>query len=381
MDLSRVTVLVVGGGIGGFAAAAALARLGARVTLREEAAAFQEVGAGLQISANGQCVLRALGMTQDRAPDGATVSLGTVMQTPSGRRICHVPPPVAGATWYMHRADLLDLLISCATAAGVKIEPGQNVRPSDALPFDLIVAADGAQSAWRAHLDGDIAPRFSNQVAWRALVPVEGENPGSLAHLTMGSGAHIVTYPLRNGSLMNIVAVEERDDWQYEGWRQPGDPAELRRRFAQFDGATGGLLERAEDVHLWALHLRPVARRWTKGNVALLGDAAHPTLPFMAQGACLALEDAWTLAKLLSIAPDVKTGLSRYQALRIDRARNVVALARGNARRFHLGLPWAWGAQAVLALGSGILARRLEWLYAYDVTGSDIQLDPDRDVV
>jgi len=121
-------------------------------------------------------------------------------------------------------------------------------------------------------------------------------------------------------------------------------------------------------VHTWALHARPVARTWHKENVALLGDAAHPTLPFMAQGACLALEDAWVLADALAASPDVASGLAAYQDGRRTRATRVVALAAGNAWRFHMGKPLAWGAQAVLAVGAGMLARRLEWVYGYDAT-------------
>jgi salicylate hydroxylase len=184
----------------------------------------------------------------------------------------------------------------------------------------------------------------------------------------MGSRAHVVTYPLRAGHLMNIVAVEERSGWSQEGWRQKADIAEFRARFADFGGQAGALIDRATDAHLWALHMRGVARRWVAGTVVLLGDAAHPTLPFMAQGACLALEDAWVLADALERGAGIDAGLRSYQTARRARAEAVVALARGNAWRFHLGRPWSWGAQAVLAVGAGALARRLDWVYAYDAT-------------
>ncbi|WP_050930033.1 FAD-dependent monooxygenase [Aestuariivita boseongensis] len=367
MKLSGMRVAVIGGGIGGMTVATAFAQRGAQVEVFEQAAALEEVGAGLQISANGQRVLAALGMS---ARARAQVSPGTQMRDGhSGRKVAFIPQPSAGATWYMHRADLLDLLVAAATEAGASITLDRVVTPGS-VDADLVIAADGTQSLWRSVVDGPVSPAFTGQVAWRALVPVDGAPlPDQPATLSMGSRAHVVSYPLRGGSLMNLVAVEERSGWMEEGWRQEGDIAEFRDRFADFRGPEREWIQRAQQVHLWALHLRPVARQWVQGHTALLGDAAHPTLPFMAQGACLALEDAWVLAEAIEAAHDVTLGLEAYQAARRARAEQVVALAKGNAWRFHLPRPWSWGAQMVLALGAGALAKRLDWVYEYDATG------------
>lgn len=360
-------VAVIGGGIGGMAAATALARRGARVTVYEQAGELGEVGAGLQVSANGQAVLRALGAV-DGPPANATVAIGTqIRDGASGRLVTQVRPPEAGPTWYFHRADLLSLLVDSAERAGVNIVLGRYVTP-DSIDAGLIVAADGFRGTWRSRIDGPDQPQFTGHVAWRALVPWDGPELVEMAQLSMGHRAHVVLYPLRGGRLANLVAVEERRGWTEEGWALQGDPDEFRERFADFRGQAGEVIAAADQVHLWALHLRPVAHRWQDGRVALLGDAAHPTLPFMAQGACLALEDAWVLAAVLDGAGDLAQGLARYQELRQTRAARVVALARGNAWRFHLPKPWAWGAQAVLRLGSGALARRLDWVYSYDAT-------------
>lgn len=362
MELSFLRVAVVGGGIGGMAAALALAREGARVVVHERASELGEVGAGLQVSANGQAALRALGLGP--RPAGAVISTGTVIRDHArGRRVARVLPPRAGATWYVHRADLLRLLADAARAAGVEVRLGAEGAPGS-LGADLIVAADGGRSEFRTALDGADGARFTGQVAWRALVT--GARLAPEATLTLGPGAHLVAYPLRDGTLGNLVAVEARRDWTAEGWRQPGDPAEFRRRFARFGGEAGALVAQATRVHLWALHQRPVARRWQDGRVALLGDAAHPTLPFLAQGACLALEDAVVLARALAASGTVAEGLARYEAARRGRAQRVVRIAGGNAWRFHLTKPWAWGAQAVLAAGGRLLARRLEPVYGYD---------------
>ncbi|GGL74577.1 monooxygenase [Wenxinia marina] len=362
MDLTGCPATIVGGGIGGMAAALALARAGALVTVHEAAPALTEVGAGLQVSANGQAALRALGLAD--APAGAVVSTGTVMRGHRGRAMTRLPPPAAGATWYVHRADLLSMLTEGAQAAGARIVTGSRLAPGEA-GGDLVVAADGSRSAHRVLIDGPAEARFAGQVAWRALVPAEG-TPAPEASLTMGPGAHVVSYPLRGGRLMNLVAVEERRDWTEEGWRLPGDPAEFRRRFSAFGGPLGDLIARVEEVNLWALHLRPVAERWQDGRTALLGDAAHPTLPFAAQGACLALEDAAILGRALALATDIPDALRRYEAARRTRAARVVRLAGGNAWRFHVRWPLTWGRAVVLRLGGGLLARGMDAVYDHD---------------
>lgn len=365
MDLKGMRVAVIGGGIGGMAAATALALRGGDVHVFEQAPALEEVGAGLQISANGQAVLAALGVELT----GVSGSAGTEIQDGrTGRKVAFVPAPSAGPTWYVHRADLLGALLVCAEKAGVSTVLDRLVTPGT-IQADLIVAADGGQSIWRSTVDGPCSPRFTGQVAWRALVPAEaGQEAAAPSTLSMGSRAHVVTYPLRAAQLMNLVAVEERSSWSEEGWRQQGDVDEFRARFSDFKGPAGEIIARVETVHLWALHLRPVARHWWRDNIALLGDAAHPTLPFMAQGACMALEDVWVLADALSRSDDLAASLALYQRMRQKRAEQVVALARGNAMRFHLPRPWSWGAQAVLSVGAGALARRLDWVYDYDAT-------------
>lgn len=366
MILSDMQIAIIGGGIGGMAAATALALKGAQVSVFEQAPELEEVGAGLQISANGQKVLRALGAD---AQNHAYISAGTQMcDGHSGRRIATVPQPVSGPTWYLHRADLLRSLVRAAESAGVRIVLGQ-MRTPGTIDTDLIVAADGGQSLWRTEVDGPDKARFTGQVAWRALIPRTAHSDmSSPATVSMGSRAHVVSYPLRHGTLMNIVAIEERSSWTQEGWHHEADVTAFKDRFSDFRGPEKDWIARTSQAHVWALHTRPVARRWHKDGVVLLGDAAHPTLPFMAQGACLALEDAWVLAEALVTSERREQALELYQSLRRARAERVVALARANAWRFHLARPWAWGAHLALSVASGALARRLEWVYAYDAT-------------
>lgn len=375
MDLTGKRVVVAGAGIGGLAAALALGRRGCDVRVFEQADQVAEIGAGLQISANGQAVLQALGV-----PTGAGLaSQGTELRDyRGGRLVANLPPPRAGRTLYFHRADLIGLLKSAAQHAGAAIVPGARVRSceTDGVTLsdgtrhlaDFVVAADGGRSTLRAGLNRAGQAVFSHQVAWRATIPWDRSDGPGHAVLTMAPGKHVVTYPLRAHELMNIVAVEERSDWTEESWRRNGDRQDFLTRFAEFAGPAKIILERVETVHLWALFLRPVAETWQNGTMALLGDAAHPTLPFMAQGACLALEDAWVLAASLAGADTIAAGLAAYETARKDRARRVVAAASGNARNFHLGGPTRLIAQLGLGVLGPLLARRFDWIYDHDVT-------------
>lgn len=373
-------VHVIGAGIGGVAAAIALTRAGARVCVLEQAGQLTEVGAGLQISQNGMAVLRALDVVE-KDPAMGVRSTGTeIRDCTNGRLVTTFPPPKAGPTWYFHRADLLAALVDKARALGVTFDLGTRVDEvqvneagcamtlSDGTvrKAGIVIAADGGQSRSRQVVNGTSRPEFSGQVAWRATVPWGRDCRQGAARLTMGANRHVVTYPLRDADLMNIVAVEERSDWTREGWRLQGDPDELREAFRGFGGTVGQILNRVETVHQWALYLHPVASRWHRGSLALLGDAAHPTLPFMAQGACLALEDAWVLAECLRTHG--LAGFSHYQNQRAPRVRRVVAEAAGNARKFHLRGPARWIAQAALGIAGPRLAPRYDWIYGFDVT-------------
>lgn len=382
MNIDGLRFCVIGGGIGGLAAALALRQRGAQVTVLEQAPALTEVGAGLQISANGMRVLHALNVVSD-IPELGQRSYGTVLcDYRKGRVISRVPGPTAGPTYYYHRADLLDLLHDAAKKAGVDIRLSARVtqvhkHPAEAeivlangerLRAECAIAADGGRSAIRPDLNGPEMPSFTHQVAWRATLPWHGAEAQPRATLTMGPRRHVVTYPLRDQNLMNIVAVEERSDWQEEGWRKQGDPDDLRARFADFGGPVRDILAEVKEAHVWALFLRPVARTWQNGRVTLLGDAAHPTLPFMAQGACLALEDAWVLARCFTDQSGVARALAAYEATRIPRAQRVVATAAANARNFHLQGPMRFAAQLALSALGPHLTRRYEWIYSHDVT-------------
>lgn len=371
---------ILGGGIGGMAAACALAQRGAQVRVLEQAAALSEVGAGLQISPNGVAVLDALGVGRDV---GLTSTAVVLRDGPSGRQVARMPVDGGPRPYLLcHRATLLDALAARAAALGVTVVLGRRVTAvadgaggalltfadgaTEEVPF--VIGADGLHSVLRATLNGADRPFFTGQVAWRALV--EGQAAPE-ATVFMGPGRHLVRYPLAGGRI-NLVAVEERDAWADEGWHHPGDPADLRSAFAGFAPDVRALLERVETVHLWGLFRHPVAEHWHGPHGALLGDAAHPTLPFLAQGANMALEDAWVLADCLATQPgDQAMGV--YQARRLPRVSRAIAAANANARNYHhrnaLKRRIGHGALSVVStLAPGLLLRPFDWLYGHDVT-------------
>ncbi len=392
--MSISNAIVVGGGIGGLAAAAALAKRGVAVTLLEQAAALREVGAGLQVSPNGLAVLRALGVEVPLRSKEAVQARAVVLRDyAQGRQVARLDLARLRPDQkylFVHRADLIDALAAAAKRANVTFEmaaavasvrpgPVPRVQMTDGSTrrAELIVAADGIHSVARTALNGPDQARFSGQVAWRGVIPNVTDHPPE-AHVHMGPGRHLVSYPLRGGRLINLVAVEERALWAAEGWQQADTPDAVRTAFASFGGDVPQMMAAVTDVTLWGLHLHPVAARWHQEGVALLGDAAHPTLPFLAQGANLALEDAWVLAEAVAKgrSDDPQEALAAYQARRFKRTRRVIAAAAGNARRYHLHPgPFRSAAHLGLRMASRLAPGRMigafDWLYGHDVTRPD----------
>jgi salicylate hydroxylase len=381
--LAGLRATVIGAGIGGLAAALALRRRGAAVSVLEQAPEIGEVGAGLQISPNGTRVLAALGLDPAALGDRARA---VELRDHHGRMVTRMALPDTPGFYLCHRADLIAGLETAARASGAEVQLLQRVasaelegsaealmRTGARRPAGLLIGADGVRSVLRPVLDGPSRPFFTGQVAWRATVRGDGGPP--VVQVFMGPGRHLVSYPLRGGALRNIVAVEERRQWAAEGWTHADDPDALRASFAGFGGPVPGWLAAVRTVWLWGLFRHPVARRWHdgQGRAAILGDAAHPTLPFLAQGANMALEDAWVLAAELAARPeDPAAALAGYQARRARRCRDIVAAADRNARAYHLRPPLAPVGHAVLRLAGrvapGLALRRFAWVHDHDAT-------------
>ncbi|MBZ0128196.1 MAG: FAD-dependent monooxygenase [Rhodobacteraceae bacterium] len=395
MALKGKNVTVLGAGIGGLTAAIALARRGAKVTVLEAAPELAEVGAGLQITPNGSAVLQALDLGPRLKRIGVELKAVELKDHHGGPALMRLD--MARATHgnshpylLVHRADLIEMLASSARRHGVSLLFGKNVTgvaigfDQVTLPLDdgpqrttkLLVGADGVRSLTRQALDVRKKPVFTGQIAWRALiearfVPVRDLPP--VATIWMGPKRHLVTYPLRGGRLINVVAVEERADWVAESWNLKDDPDNLRRAFSGFAPELKRLLTLVDDVWLWGLFTHPVAETWSQSGAVILGDAAHPTLPFLAQGANMALEDAWVLAEEMDRHDDVQDAYAAYRRRRYARVKRIVAGARANTGIYHLGAqPLRFiahrGMQAVNRFTPDLMQRRYNWLYGHDVT-------------
>jgi len=386
MKLDGFKVCVIGAGIGGLAVARALALRGADVSVLEQAPEISEVGAGLQISPNGFAVLRALGLDaalRARAVQARAVCLrdyrrGEVLRLDLGTLDSR-------DYYFIHRADLIEVLAEGVREAGARIrllqkvssveggaQPCVHLASGARTEADLVIGADGLHSVMRPVLNGVSTPFFTRQVAWRATVPNLWDR-GPEVQVHMGPMRHVVSYPLRDGALLNLVAVQERAAWTAESWSQRDEPMALRAAFGDFSADLRAMLDAVEEVHLWGLFRHPVAKVWQRDGLALLGDAAHPTLPFMAQGASMALEDAWVLADALQDEATREAALGRYQARREGRAARVVGAASRNAWKYHLSFPpLRWAAHTALRAGGAVaperMMRQFDWLYGHDVT-------------
>ena len=381
MSQPRRTVAIVGAGIGGLTAALAFARHGAEVFVYEKAAALAEIGAGIQITPNGGRVLAALGLA-----DGlANISIAGCAVVPidalTGRDVTRFDLSAQSPRYvFVHRAGLQTMLANAAHAAGVTLHFGvavTDVSPDGVLQttagpvhVDLVVGADGIHSIMRGVCEPGAEPaKFTGQVAWRAVVPMRDSY--AQASIWMAPKRHVVTYPLA-GDLLNIVAVQERDTWAAEGWHHSDGRANLQAAFADCAPQLQQILARVETPGLWGLFRHPVASIWSRGRCVVLGDAAHPTLPFLAQGANLAIEDAYVLAQCCQDATSLPSALHMYQTMRRDRVVRAISAAQKNAKNYHLSgvkrkLAFA-GLKTLGAVAPDAFINRLGWLYNHDVT-------------
>ena len=373
--LIGMPVTVVGAGVAGLATALALARRGAVVRVVEQAQETGGQGAGLQISPNGASALSALGLAGELLSNGLVGEAVTLRDFRRGRAVLRLDlrRRQAGQRPFVliHRTRLIALLLDAARDAGVEIDFGKRVLDYEAPQGGVLVGADGLHSGLGGLLNDRGAPQFTGHAAWRAVIEDDAPPGAPEVQVFMGPGRHLVTYPLAGG-LRNIVAVEERDSWTHETRVLEGDSAAIRAAFAGFAPEVGDWLARAERVCLWGLFLHPLAGRWHDETRVLVGDAAHPTLPFLAQGANLALEDAWMLADCLAARPPSEA-FALYRARRWSRAARAVAAANANGRNYHLRHPiMRASAHAVLRIAGlvvpGAVLRRYSWLYNYDVT-------------
>ncbi|MDR3373528.1 MAG: FAD-dependent monooxygenase [Ancalomicrobiaceae bacterium] len=386
-------IIIVGAGIAGLTAALTLDRIGVGVTLLEQASALSEVGAGLQLSPNASRILIEQDIGQSFRTAAFYPDSIRVLSTRSGGEVANLPLGAAFAARYgapylvIHRADLQASLVAAVTARGSidlrlgitvtsveQTDSGVTVRLASGETFsgDALIGADGVRSYVRTEVLGGAAPRYSGRLAYRATIPIE-HTPEPLRSVTcvwMAPRAHLVHYPVKSGREFNLVAVAE-SEWQSEGWSTPVARADVLKALAPdtdevWPEIPRGLLATPTNWTKWALCAVDPRFTWTKGRITLVGDAAHAMLPFAAQGAAMAIEDAEVLAASLKRERDVATALKAYEAARKPRVTAVVDLAAANGRIYHLGSVAAFARDAALRYLPPLFAlNRQDWVYAW----------------
>jgi salicylate hydroxylase len=386
-------VVVVGGGIGGLTAALALRAVGCEVVVIERAERFGEIGAGVQLGPNATRVLRGLGLAGELGEVGVHPPTAQFLRWRDGAVLGAQPLAEQmeqrfGAPYYtLYRPDLIEVLAAKLPAGVVRFgtavtevraEPGQ--RPSVHLAdgtsesADIVVGADGTHSAVRSSTVGDVPARFSGMCAYRALVPREAVDADAAAvvQVWLGPGRHLVAYPVgRQARYLNLVCVVPDPDWSTESWTAPGSADQLRAHFQDWSPRPRRLLESvSEPVFRWALYDREPLTGWSAPGTTLMGDACHPMLPFLAQGAAQAIEDAAALAVQLR-DPDIDAGtaLHRYEQARLPHTARIQRLSWENNTVYHLpdGPEQERRDAAYGAAGSGPL-ESMAWMYGNDAT-------------
>ena len=396
MAASR-TIFVAGAGIGGLTAALALANGGFRVVVLEKVARLEEVGAGLQLSPNASRVLIGLGLQERLAARAVVPEAISIMSARAGHEIIRLPLGEtaslrAGAPyWVIHRADLqaalqaqvndhpdIELRLGCQFEDAAVHAKGLTVvqRRGNARQQDLALALIGADGIWstvRQHLFPKVQPQFSGLIAWRGTLDatqLPREYTGRRVQLWMGPSAHLVVYPISGGRQINVVAIVP-GNWNTPGWSAAADGLELTNAFvaARWPGPARMMIKAVDSWRKWALFTLPEGGEWSSGAIGLLGDATHAMLPFAAQGAGMAIEDAAVLAKCLSedhaaTAATVAVALKRYARLRRSRVARVQRTARSSGRIYHLTGPAALARDLTIrALGPERMLARQGWIY------------------
>ena len=386
---SKGRVLIAGAGLGGLTAAACLIRRGFEVRIFEQAARLGEVGAGIQQSANAVKVLYDLGLREALEAVAVKPKDYEFRRFDTGELLHKIPFAEAhernhGAPYYhLHRADFHGILVdkvlamdpACITLNArvtgfTESAQGATLKLADGSTAsgDVVIGADGIKSAVRSQLVGETPATYTGYAAWRLTVPRENLPPDFMdivGAVWCGPNNHCVVYWLRSGTLLNFAGCPRHPSWDEESWTQRRPWEEIKADYAGWHPTIQAILDSAErdECYRWALNHRKPIREWSSARATLLGDAAHPTLPFLAQGACMAIEDGAVLARALEGSGSVPEALQVYQRARVERCARVVTESAEHGGLYHMADP----AEMKKAFAERNIAReRAQWLYNYD---------------
>lgn len=382
-QLAARSAVIVGGGIGGLACAIALRRAGLAVQVVERAKRLREVGAGLQLTPNATRIIQDFGLLERLeavavAPNALDVRDGRTGATLTRTEYAAAASRFGAPFLVVHRADLQNLLAEAAMEAGATMALGADLTSVEpafgsvravvnqggeliAHGADILVGADGVRSAVRAHLGPAGAPVFARRVAYRATVNVPDDYPLEV-RLYLGRDAHLVAYPVKGGATLNLVAIV-KETKPVARWNAPGESAAVHQAFAGWNAEVRKLLESAPHFLCWGLYDIDPLPRWSSGRVTLLGDAAHAMLPFLAQGAAQAIEDAAALARAITSHRDAPSALKAYESERMARTARIQREARRNGIIYHLSGPPRFARDLVLRRQGPALLERYGWIY------------------
>jgi salicylate hydroxylase len=387
---STLKIAIIGGGIGGSAAALSLLKAGFDVHVYEQAPELREVGAGIVLTPNAVRVLHHLGCADDLAALGATPTAIRQRRWDDGRTLLCSPVNPAGRTpmfYTSHRSDILLMLAGKLPSARLHLghrlsgfaDNGDKVEMQfdngARAETDIMIGADGIHSTVRGLLFGAERPRFTGCVAYRGLTPAERLKALDLPNedqIWMGPGKHFVHYPVSAGRLVNFVCPIDRDAWTKESWTEPGDIKDVLAAYEGWHPQVRGIIASVTEAFVWGLFDRAPLQRWSVGRVTLLGDACHAMLPFLAQGAAQAIEDGATLAGVLAKGGDAVASLKRYEDLRLPHTARIQAVASGNKTRNHLpDGPEQIARDAAMAAGAADWSIGANaWVYDHDAVAA-----------
>lgn len=394
MNENKATsVLIAGGGIAGLTAAIALAERNIQTTVVEQASDFDDIGAGIQLQPNATRVLFKMGFEQALSKISVEPSKGAIRVAKTGL-VLHRPKSPRAATGFphyqIHRADLQHMLLDRASQLGVTIITAAHVKAcqqsTDSVTLhtnngavfhgDALIGADGVRSTIRTQLFGNDAPVFTGNVAYRGLVETGKLNCEITPGAILGPGRHFVLYHLRHKSLINFVAQVETEHWQNESWTSKGNVDELKALYNDWDPQVTELLSHVEKTFVWALYTRAPMSSWSNRRIGLIGDACHPTLPNLASGAAMAIEDGYIIAELLQrFSNNIPKAFATFYAMRFERCKKIQQGSKHMANFFHIRNPIEQQLKytpiaLISKIAPNLIAKKITWTNQYDATSA-----------